>query len=57
MQLLLKGIGGWTYTIQASTDLVNWTPLTSFVATNASTQIVDPAAASFSHRFYRATAP
>jgi hypothetical protein len=57
MQLLLKGIGGWTYTIQASTDLVNWTPLTTFVATNGATQIVDPAAGSFSHRFYRATAP
>jgi len=57
VQLLLKGIGGWTYTIQASTDLVNWTPLTSFVATNGATQIVDPAAGSLSHRFYRATAP
>ena len=57
MQLTLNGIAGWRYTVSGSTDLVNWTPLTSFVATNASTQIVDPAAGSFSHRFYRATAP
>jgi hypothetical protein len=57
MQLTLNGIAGWRYTVSGSTDLVNWTPLTSFVATNASTQIVEPAAGSFSHRFYRATAP
>ena len=57
MQLTLNGIAGWRYTVSGSTDLVDWTPLTSFVATNASTQIVDPAAGSFSHRFYRATAP
>ncbi len=57
MQLTLNGIAGWRYTVSGSTDLVNWTPLTSFVATNASTQIVDPAAGGFSHRFYRATAP
>ena len=57
VQLTLNGIAGWRYTVSGSTDLVNWTPLTSFVATNGATQIVDPAAGSFSHRFYRATAP
>jgi hypothetical protein len=57
VQLTLNGIAGWRYTVSGSTDLVNWTPLTTFVATNGGTQIVDPAAGSFSHRFYRATAP
>ena len=42
VQLTLNGIAGWRYTVSGSTDLVNWTPLTSFVATNASTQIVEP---------------
>ena len=53
----LNGIPGWRYTVSGSTDLVNWTPLTAFVATNGATQIVDPAAGGLSHRFYRATAP
>jgi hypothetical protein len=57
VQLTLNGIAGWRYTVSGLTDLVNWTPLTTFVATNGATQIVDPAAGGFSHRFYRATAP
>ena len=36
-QLLLSGITGWTYTVDVSSDLVNWTPLGSFVSTNSVT--------------------
>jgi hypothetical protein len=46
-----------TYTIQASSDLVNWTPLATFVATNAAMPVVDPAATNLNHRFYRAVMP
>ncbi len=35
MELLLSGIPGWSYTIVASTNLADWTPLGSFVATNS----------------------
>ena len=56
-QLTLEGIAGWSYTVSASAGLVNWTPLASFVATKAATQIVDPAAGNFNRRFYRAVAP
>jgi len=57
VQFTLKGIAGWSYTVSASTNLADWTPLTSFVATNAAMPVVDPAAKSFNHRFYRASAP
>ncbi len=56
-QLLLSGITGWTYTVDVSSDLVNWTPLGSFVSTNSVTPVLDAAASNFSHRFYRAVAP
>jgi hypothetical protein len=56
-QLTLEGIAGWSCTVSASADLVNWTPLANFVATNAATPIVDSAAGAFSRRFYRAVAP
>jgi hypothetical protein len=57
VQFTLDGIAGWSYTVSGSTDLVNWTPLTNFVATNAATPVVDPAAGNFNQRFYRAVAP
>ncbi|MDB6108682.1 MAG: hypothetical protein JWR69_432, partial [Pedosphaera sp.] len=48
--LTLTGVPGFNYTIQASTNLVNWVPL----GTNASPfTLVDTNASSFSRRFYR----
>jgi len=40
--------------VSASTDLVQWTPLTNLVMTEPAFLVTDPAAANFSHRFYRA---
>jgi hypothetical protein len=40
--------------IQASTNLVNWIALTNFVSVTGTNQFTDPAASSFSRRFYRA---
>jgi alpha-tubulin suppressor-like RCC1 family protein len=57
MELILTGIPGWTYTVDVSSDLVNWTPLGSFVSTNSVTPFPDAAANNFSRRFYRAVAP
>ncbi len=57
MELILTGIPGWTYTVDVSSDLVNWTPLRSFVSTNSVTPFLDAAANNFSRRFYRAVAP
>jgi hypothetical protein len=47
-------IGG-NYTLQASTDLKNWTTLFNFTCTNLPTILVDAAAKNFSQRFYRVT--
>jgi len=47
----LTGISGFTYVVQASTNLADWIP----VATNASPFIfVDPESSALPQRFYRA---
>ena len=56
-QFTLEAVPGWSYTLQVSTNLVDWTPLTSFVATGPAMPVVDPAATNFSRRFYRAVVP
>jgi hypothetical protein len=45
---------GLTYTIESSSNLDNWTPLTSFVATNVPMDVVDVTATNADVRFYRA---
>jgi hypothetical protein len=45
---------GFSYVIQASTDLVNWQPFTNFIGTNAMMYFQDTSATGFSRRFYRA---
>ena len=57
LQLTISGNPGQTYTILASSDLLNWTLLSSFVGTNAATVIYDSAASNYVRRFYRATTP
>jgi O-glycosyl hydrolase len=54
INLLLAGTAGFTYQIQASPDLANWTPLTNIVNTNGTIQFIDTNTANFSGRFYRA---
>jgi hypothetical protein len=53
----LLGEAGRSYTIQASTNLVDWTALTNFVSATGTDQFTDPAAPSFNRRFYRAVTP
>lgn len=53
----LVGDAGRSYTIHASTNLVNWTALTNFVSATGTNQCTDPAAPNFSRRFYRAVTP
>jgi hypothetical protein len=44
---------GHDYTLLASTDLVNWTPVLNFTCTNAPMYVVDPGAKYYGWRFYR----
>jgi hypothetical protein len=57
VQFNLSGIAGLSYTVQASTNLVDWVPIQGFVSTNGTTAVADPAAAKLNYRFYRASSP
>ena len=57
VQFNLVGTAGLSYTVQASTNLVDWVPILSLVSTNGTTTVADPAAASLNCRFYRALSP
>jgi hypothetical protein len=48
-----NGITGQSYTLLASTNLVNWIPALVFTSTNSPMVIYDPVAASFKQRFYK----
>ena len=52
-QLYVYGQIGQAYTLQASTNLVNWVSLFNFTCTNSPMYVVDPAAKYYSQRFYR----
>ena len=52
-QMTVSGTSGETYTLFASTNLVNWTPVASFLCTNSSMTISDSTASNFTKRFYR----
>jgi hypothetical protein len=41
------------YTLQASPNLTNWVSILTFTCTNIPTPVIDAAAASLNHRFYR----
>jgi hypothetical protein len=47
------GITGQSYTLLASTNLVQWVPVSVFISTNSPMVIYDPMAASFKQRFYK----
>ena len=51
--LSVYGQTGQAYTLQASTNLVNWVSILNFTCTNSPTYVVDPAAKNFRYRFYR----
>jgi hypothetical protein len=57
VRLSVTGLTGLSYTVQASTNLVVWTPVTTLVNTNGTMTVVDPAATNFNYRFYRAVSP
>ncbi len=52
--LQLTGAAGYNYMVEASTNLVNWTPTVLVVNSNGTTQFTDPQATNASQRFYRA---
>ena len=51
--LAIFGQVGSNYTLQASTDLVNWVSVLNFTCTNSPTVVVDPGAKYYGWRFYR----
>ncbi len=53
-QFWLSGESGRTYTVQVSTNLVNWASLTEVAGAEAPVLVSDPGAAGHTSRFYRA---
>ena len=53
-QLALNGGIGFTYDVQASTNLVNWTSVTSLVTTNMTMPVISLDAAPVPQRYFRA---
>jgi hypothetical protein len=45
------------YTIQASSNLLDWQPFTNFIITDSPYNFADPATTNFTRRYYRATRP
>jgi hypothetical protein len=54
---LLNGTTGVTYSVEVSTNLSNWFPLTNLVVTNGPVQVTDTTDTSSLTRFYRARIP
>ncbi len=57
LNLVLHGLIGPAYAIQASSDLINWQTITDIVCTSSSAYFSDPTARNFNKRFYRAVLP
>jgi hypothetical protein len=53
----LTAATNFTYLIQSSTNLVDWTPTALLLNTNGSAQFIDFALTNSSARFYRAVMP
>ncbi len=56
-QMTLSGVPGQQFRIDASTNLIAWSPLTTLVISNGGTVFLDLAAPAFKKRFYRAVTP
>jgi hypothetical protein len=52
-QLGFSGATGSNYVLQASTNLVDWVPLSTNVASTNLFNLLDPGATNFPYRFYR----
>jgi uncharacterized repeat protein (TIGR03806 family) len=52
-QLGFAGVTGSNYVLQASTNLINWTPISTNNATTNFFNLLDPDATNFQERFYR----
>lgn len=53
----LTGQPGYNYTVQASTNLTDWTAIALLVNTNGAVRFSDPAARGYMRRFYRVVGP
>ncbi len=53
----VNGVLGDTWEIQASTNLLDWLPMTNVTITNVPMQFLDQGATSFNRRFYRGFSP
>ena len=56
-QFQLYGQLGQSYTVETSTNLGEWSSLTSFVATTVPMDVVDLNASNYAARFYRTSSP
>ena len=54
MQMRLVGVANSNYVIQASSNLINWSPVATNTPATGLWYFSDPEFASFAHRFYRA---
>ena len=57
LRLSVETEPGWSYTLQASTDLVEWLPIRTSFATGTVLDFTDPDAGSYNWRFYRIVVP
>jgi hypothetical protein len=55
--LLISAPQGYTYVLEASTNLVNWTPIATNTAVTASDVFTDTDAPNYPNRFYRVSSP
>ena len=53
----LTGQSGFNYTVEASTNLVNWETIAVLVNTNGAVRFFDQSSTNFGQRFYRAVSP
>lgn len=53
----LTGQPGYSYTIETSTNLIDWADFTTLTNTNGTVSFTDAASTNYSQRFYRVLAP
>ena len=53
----LNGQAGFTYSLETSTNMVDWNPIMFLVNTNGVVDFIDISSTNAATRFYRATTP